>query len=98
MSNTITPTVFYRTLNVEGLEIFYREAGPPEMQTLALRACGPQKLHPAVFNALLCYIGSPGYRCGSQSWGYNMLAAPRNRTGVDQAASSLFPPIERTSL
>ena len=29
MLNTITPTVFYRTLNVEGLEIFYREAGPP---------------------------------------------------------------------
>ena len=27
MSNTITPTVFYRTLNVEGLEILYREAG-----------------------------------------------------------------------
>jgi hypothetical protein len=25
MSNTITPTVFYRTLNVEGLKIFYRE-------------------------------------------------------------------------
>jgi hypothetical protein len=23
MSNTITPTVFYRTLNMEGLEIFY---------------------------------------------------------------------------
>ena len=28
MSNPITPTVFYRTLNMEGLEIFYREAGP----------------------------------------------------------------------
>jgi hypothetical protein len=28
MSNTITPTVFYRTLNMEGLEIFYPEAGP----------------------------------------------------------------------
>jgi hypothetical protein len=27
MPNTITPTVFYRTLNVKGLEIFYREAG-----------------------------------------------------------------------
>ena len=26
MSNTITPTVFYRTLNMEGLEIFYRQA------------------------------------------------------------------------
>jgi hypothetical protein len=28
MSNTITPTVFYRTLKVDGLEMFYREAGP----------------------------------------------------------------------
>ena len=28
MSNMITPTVFYRMLNVEGLEIFYSEAGP----------------------------------------------------------------------
>jgi len=28
MSNTITPTVFYRTLNVEGLEIFYRSRSP----------------------------------------------------------------------
>ena len=27
-ADSITPTVFYRTLNVEGLEIFYREAGP----------------------------------------------------------------------
>jgi hypothetical protein len=25
MSNTITPTVFYRTLIVEGLEMFYRD-------------------------------------------------------------------------
>src|SRR5438552_7905166 len=31
MSNTITPTFFYRTLNVEGLEIFYREAGPRDV-------------------------------------------------------------------
>ena len=31
MSNTITPTVFYRTLNLEGLEIFYREAGPGQV-------------------------------------------------------------------
>jgi hypothetical protein len=28
MSNTITPTFFYCTLNVRDLEIFYREAGP----------------------------------------------------------------------
>jgi hypothetical protein len=28
MSNTITPTVFYRMLEVEELEIFYREVPP----------------------------------------------------------------------
>jgi hypothetical protein len=37
MSNTITPTVFYRTLNVEGLEIFYREAGPRDAPTALAR-------------------------------------------------------------
>jgi hypothetical protein len=34
MLNTITPTVFYRTLNVEELEIFYREAGPRDAPTI----------------------------------------------------------------
>src|SRR6266851_1608069 len=38
MSNKITPTVFYRTLNVEGLEIFYREAGSRDAPTVPLRA------------------------------------------------------------
>src|SRR6266542_2763026 len=36
MSNTITPTVFYRTLNVEELEIFYREAGPRDAPAVLL--------------------------------------------------------------
>src|SRR5262245_51288351 len=36
MSNTITPTVFYRTVNVEGLEIFFREAGPRNAPTVLL--------------------------------------------------------------
>jgi len=36
MSNTITLTVFYRTLNVEGLEIFYREAGLRDSATVLL--------------------------------------------------------------
>jgi hypothetical protein len=36
MSSKITPTVFYRTLNVEGLEIFYREAGPREAHPLCI--------------------------------------------------------------
>src|SRR5260370_38816723 len=33
-ADSSTPTVFYRTLNVEGLEIFYREAGPRGAPTL----------------------------------------------------------------
>ena len=36
MPNTMTPTVSYRTLNVEGLEIFYREAGPRNGPTVLL--------------------------------------------------------------
>ena len=34
MSNTITPTVFYRTLNLTELEIFYREDGPRDAPTV----------------------------------------------------------------
>ena len=33
---SVTPTVFYRTLNAEGLEIFYREAGPRDAPTVLL--------------------------------------------------------------
>jgi hypothetical protein len=40
MSNTITPTVFYRTLSVEGLEIFYREAGCKSRTVGAPRGSG----------------------------------------------------------
>ena len=36
MLHTITPTVFYRTLKVEGLDIFYREAGPRDAPTVLL--------------------------------------------------------------
>jgi pimeloyl-ACP methyl ester carboxylesterase len=35
-AKSATPTVFYRTLNVEGLEIFYREAGPRDAPTVML--------------------------------------------------------------
>jgi hypothetical protein len=33
MLNTIAPTVFYRTLCVDGLGMFYREAGPQDAPT-----------------------------------------------------------------
>src|SRR6516165_9987510 len=45
MSNTITPTVFYRTLNVDGLEIFYREAGPRGAPTVLLLHGFPSSSH-----------------------------------------------------
>src|SRR5246500_4986956 len=35
-ADSSTPTVFYRKLNVEGLEIFYREAGPWNAPTVLL--------------------------------------------------------------
>ena len=45
MSNTIMPTVFYRTLKVEGLEIFYREAGPQDASTVLLLHGFPSSSH-----------------------------------------------------
>ena len=48
MSNTITPTVFYRTINVEELEIFYREAGPRDAPTVLLLHGFPSSSDPHV--------------------------------------------------
>jgi pimeloyl-ACP methyl ester carboxylesterase len=45
MSNTITPTVFYRTLNVKGLEIFYRESGPKDAPAVLLLHGFPSSSH-----------------------------------------------------
>lgn len=33
-AKSVRPTVFYRTLNGEGLEIFYRKAGPRDAPTV----------------------------------------------------------------
>ena len=40
-----TPTVFYRTLNMDGLEIFYREAGPRDAPTVMLLHGFPSSSH-----------------------------------------------------
>ena len=45
MSTATTPTVFYRTLNVEGLTIFYREAGPQDGPTIMLLHGFPSSSH-----------------------------------------------------
>ena len=40
-----TPTVFYRTLNVDGLEIFYRDAGPWDAPAVLLLHGFPSSSH-----------------------------------------------------
>src|ERR1700741_1758814 len=44
-ADSSTPTVFYRTLNVERLEIFYREAGPLGAPTVLLFRRFPASSH-----------------------------------------------------
>jgi hypothetical protein len=43
-SDFSAPTVFYRTLDVEGLEIFYREAGPGMVQPFSSCTAFPRLL------------------------------------------------------
>ena len=44
-ADSSTATVFYRTLNVEGLEIFYREAGSRNSPTVLLLHGFPSSSH-----------------------------------------------------
>ncbi len=44
-AKSVAPTVLYRTLNVEGLEIFYREAGPRDAPTALLLHGFPSSSH-----------------------------------------------------
>ena len=44
-ADSSTPTVFYRTLNVDGLEIFYREAGPWHAPAVLLLHGFPSSSH-----------------------------------------------------
>jgi hypothetical protein len=71
MSNTITPTVFYRTLNVEGLEIFYREAGPRD---------GPPFCSCTVFRRKMLARSRAAHRVGT---GFELVASKqRNLRGT----------------
>jgi pimeloyl-ACP methyl ester carboxylesterase len=66
--------VFYRTLNVEGLEIFYREAGPPDAPTVLLLHGFPSSSH--MFRNLIpmladkCHVVAPDFP------GYGESSAP----------------------
>jgi pimeloyl-ACP methyl ester carboxylesterase len=74
MSNTITPTVFYRTLNVEGLEIFYREAGPRDAPTVLLLHGFPSSSH--MFRNLIPMLAYKYHVVAPDFPGYGESSAP----------------------
>ena len=74
MSNTITPTVFYRTLNVEGLEIFYREAGPRDAPTVLLLHGFPSSSH--MFRKLIPMLADKYHVVAPDFPGYGQSSAP----------------------
>src|SRR6266550_8313890 len=74
MSNTITPTVFYRTLNLEGLEIFYREAGPRDAPTVLLLHGFPSSSH--MFRNLIPVLADKYHVVAPDFPGYGQSSAP----------------------
>jgi pimeloyl-ACP methyl ester carboxylesterase len=74
MSSTITPTVFYRTLNVEGLEIFYREAGSPDAPTVLLLHGFPSSSH--MFRNLIPMLADEYHVVAPDFPGYGESSAP----------------------
>src|SRR5678809_257726 len=74
MSNTVTPTVFYRTLNVEGLEIFYREAGPRDAPTVMLLHGFPSSSH--MFRNLIPMLADKYHVVAPDFPGYGESSAP----------------------
>src|SRR4029453_13301198 len=69
-----TPTVFYRTLNVEGLEIFYREAGPQDAPTVLLLHGFPPSAH--MFRNLIPMLADKYHVVAPDFPGYGESSAP----------------------
>src|SRR5882724_11886145 len=74
MSNTITPTVFYRTINVEGLEMFYREAGPRDAPAVLLLHGFPSSSH--MFRNLIPMLTDKYHVVAPDFPGYGESSAP----------------------
>jgi pimeloyl-ACP methyl ester carboxylesterase len=74
MLNTITPTVFYRSINVEGLEIFYREAGPRNAPTVLLLHGFPSSSH--MFRNLIPMLADNYHVVAPDLPGYGESSAP----------------------
>ena len=71
---SVTPTVFYRTLNVEELEIFYREAGPRDASTVLLLHGFPSSSH--MFRNLIPMLADKYHVIAPDFPGYGESSAP----------------------
>ena len=74
MPNTIMPTVFYRRVNVEGLEIFYREARPRNAPTVLLLHGFPSSSH--MFRNLIPMLADKYHVVAPDFPGYGESSAP----------------------
>ena len=74
MSNTKAPTTFYRTVKVEGLEIFYREAGPRDAPTVLLLHGFPSSSH--MFRNLIPVLADAYHVVAPDFPGYGESSAP----------------------
>src|SRR5882757_10249277 len=74
MLNTITPTVFYRTLCVDGLKMFYREAGPQDAPTVLLLHGFPSSSH--MFRNLIPVLADKYHVVAPDFPGYGESSAP----------------------
>src|SRR5215475_5897964 len=69
-----TPTVFYRTFNVDGLEIFYREAGPWDAPAVLLLHGFPSSSH--MFRNLIPMLADKYHVVAPDFPGYGESSAP----------------------
>jgi pimeloyl-ACP methyl ester carboxylesterase len=74
VTKSVTPTVFYRTLNVEGLEIFYRETGSPDAPTVLLLHGFPSSSH--MFRNLIPMLADKYHVVAPDFPGYGESSAP----------------------
>src|ERR1051325_10747666 len=73
-ADSSTPTVFYRTRNVEGLDIFYREAGPQGAPTVMLLHGFPSSSH--MFRNLIRMLADKYHVVAPDFPGYGESSAP----------------------
>ena len=73
-AKSVTPTVFYRRLSVEGLEIVYREAGPQGAPTVMLLHGFPSSSH--MFRNLIPRLADKYHVVAADFPGYGESSAP----------------------